>query len=290
MSGLQRIYRRNPLAYPGRAPGFDPSHLVASNTMLSAVAAGANFVNCLNGSNGTVVAGSTPVLPSGGLYGALGPAVNFSLATNPVGKTSYVSFPGSSTNVRTVTIGALLYFLVNGAQAVGVVANDSNGSGVSFRVNNSGTFTLQLAGVASYNSSAVTLNAAGFYFVAASVNTLTGAYCFVLLNLLTGQTTYEALSGSAHTPGSPTGSFVVGNYGNAAAPASEMNGAIAAVAYINGYRPLPQLLAWAADPWSFWYPPTVENLIFNSLKAPSASSFLAAWALGRNVVNGGMAT
>jgi hypothetical protein len=43
---------------------------------------------------------------------------------------------------------------------------------------------------------------------------------------------------------------------------------MAAAMYSTVFPSMATLLAWAADPWSFWYPPEVEQLIDFSLSSP----------------------
>ena len=51
---------RNPLAYPaGVAPGFDPTHVAAKNTLISGIAVGNTYVNLLTGKTPTI--SGTPV-------------------------------------------------------------------------------------------------------------------------------------------------------------------------------------------------------------------------------------
>jgi hypothetical protein len=53
------------------------------------------------------------------------------------------------------------------------------------------------------------------------------------------------------------------------------------------YMSMGALLQWAQRPWDFWYPPTVEDLIFSSLVGASTpvvtvtNRFLPLMGVGR---------
>ncbi len=84
--GLPLLYRRNPLAFPGRAPGFDPIHPAASSAVISAISSGGNFVNLINGNSGTLT--GTPTASIDGTIGATAADVAFqALAVQMWGQT-----------------------------------------------------------------------------------------------------------------------------------------------------------------------------------------------------------
>lgn len=74
----------------------------------------------------------------------------------------------------------------------------------------------------------------------------------------------------------PNGTYGIGNN---VGSSREFNGFIAAAMVGADYLAIPQLLQWAENPWAFWYPPAVQNLIFNSLVTPTVTDTLFAQAM-----------
>lgn len=99
------------------------------------------------------------------------------------------------------------------------------------------------------------------YFVAAS-GFSSGTLNWVIVNLASGQIVAESHACSAFPATSMGGQNIIGN--NSGQP---MLGIVAAAMYSPAYMPLTQLLQWAADPWSFWYP---NDDAFNSLVGVSS--------------------
>jgi hypothetical protein len=250
--GLPLIYRRSPLAFPGRAPGFDQSHPAAASISIgngfSGIAVGSNIVSLLNDVPGTVTAtvGST-------LDGHIGPA--FTTAAS-----GYSSFANQlSVSNAQVTIGAIF---VPSASQVGALFSTGGTNAASTRLY-FGTSTITIGNVNNGSSFTYTFSVGTPYFVAASGN-FSGSsgpnFTCVIVNLATGQTTTFTNTASI-SPTTSNGTYRVGESGNAGA----FNGKIAAVMFALTFLSAAALKNWASRPWDFWYPPTVENLIFAGL-------------------------
>ena len=92
------------------------------------------------------------------------------------------------------------------------------------------------------------------YFAAVSANASTANY--LLLRLDNGTLLTGTSGGAAST--APNGTFVVGNDFSA----GDGSTAFQTAAMASGvFLSMPALVAWAADPWSFWYPPGDDGLV-----------------------------
>ena len=235
------ISLRNKLAYPaGVQPGFDPTHVAAKGMSkgngASGVAMGSGFVSVLWSSY-------TNTSVSKAIFGGVGPAITYPGAaiTNSTGQLS------SST--AALTCGAIIQ----------VPASYSSGSYYSIlsTVDSTGTLFVLHSGVSNaptlllYSNgmtSAFSLSVGTPYFVAASA-LIGGSTNFVAVNLNNGSvsTSTTASAGSNF----PTGNGAIGNYNS-----NPFIGSISAIMWSPSYLSLSQLLQWASDPWSFWYPAT----------------------------------
>jgi hypothetical protein len=87
------------------------------------------------------------------------------------------------------------------------------------------------------------------YFLAISgVSTVGFSIAYTTLD--TGQVFSQFVS-DAGAILSATSSFTIGNLGDGSRP---LNGSIGPTMFSNVLCSLPQLVQWASDPWSFWYP------------------------------------
>ena len=248
---------KNPLVFPGSRPGFDPSHPAAYRPLFSTTAGRGNFTNIFTGGKGTITNGTGA--PAAVMDGRIGPAINFPTS----GGTGFITFPAIGGTITKATFAAIVVPTAVGSNQVFFDSSSTN-NGLSIGLNTSSQFALTLDGVSAV-ASAKALVVGVPYFVAASFNGTTTNLCLARLD--TGQ----IYTSSGAQTGSPvsTGLLVIGNgQGNAREAISN----IAAVMYSFSYLSLPQLRAWSADPWSFWYPRTVENLIMSSLRGPAAAS------------------
>lgn len=265
--GLPRICRPNRLAFPGnRRPGFDPSHPASQKIRLAAIPAGNNFVNLLNAKIGSF----PQSIPSAALFGSVGPTV---FAPGAVLYQVDIG-AGPSETPSAVTMAAIIVPLSDS-----YILSTDNGNGVQLFFSSNTLSTNNWNG--GTTSTGLTVSYSGVpYFVAASWNASSGVA--LVRNLLTGQITsngsfssvgFASDSGTARL-GSPNFHNFVGYYGP--------------MMFNAAFTPLPALLAWADDPWSFWYPPAVERLLFSGLASGGGAppTFNPAWARGCNVING----
>lgn len=261
MSGIERIYRPNPLAYPGRAPGFDPGHIAVKGAIcrFSAVARNGNFHNLLNGKKGTLSG-----TPKRNVSGLIGESASFGN-----GNSDGITFSGQSVvNDTVLTLAGIFH-----------VAADLGSYQCIFATGGSGGYYLYLldTGTLGYysgadQSSGLVPAANTPYFFAASINSTTKAN-FVLTNLATGTITTASITPSFNG-GAPNGTYVIGNQNLAS---NSLDGSVAAVAYVaKAFLSPAQLLAWAADPWAFWYPRTQSNLMFAGLGVSASGTLISA--------------
>lgn len=229
--------RRNPLVYPaGRNPGFDPTHPAAASIKCggSFVPAGGNLVNLLNGAS--CIASTT--LPTQAVLGPIGPCLNFNanVGCQPVG-------PNISITPSSWTIAAICQLIsyttgnhmVASQTGLGRSLKAASGAG-GWEWNNSGSGLLGITPVINVP-----------LFIAASGGN-SGTVNMVQLNLKTGIITKGTASASSYS----SGQMFIGNI--SLTGGDQLLGYIAAVMFSESLVLLQELLAWAADPWSFWYP------------------------------------
>jgi hypothetical protein len=233
------------LGFPGGvAPGFDASHLAASQTRFSGIAMGGNFVDLLTGKPGVVAGGSF----TAGIGGIIGP-YSYSTTSALVSK-----FSGKPATVDTaVTFGAIAMFTSIAASPTYLFnSSDSSGSGVGLAISSAGVLSIGIAGIATI-ASAITLSPNISYFLAASANR-NGAgaydYAFVAQRLDNGQCfRTSGTSGAISAPVASTGAYDCGGRASTTAP----NAQLSAMMYSTNFTPVAALQMWV-DPWSFWYP------------------------------------
>jgi hypothetical protein len=252
---LSPFRSKNRIVYPGdRLPGLDPTHAASQGVVFSGIAAGANFINLLNGAPGTIT-GSTS---TGTLDGVIGPRYQSNSVAGSTGSTKFtISTPGGTGRTYAVIFrSAATLSGTNGLFVEAAGANAQavrhNGTGISFSVGGVGS-----------GSTGITLAASTPYFLAASLPT-GAAWRWALVNLVTGQMTSGTATNAAVTQ--PTTGFIIGNLF-----AGNVSGTdyFAAAMYSTAVLSAAQLAQWAADPWSFWYPPAVESLIGAGLATPT---------------------
>lgn len=271
---LRPLRNPNPLGFPGGVrPGFDASHAAAKQIKFSGVSRGANFGSILKGTVGSLTG-----TPTSAINAFCGVATNYSAST------MNSAFAGFTTNTPAAFTFAVICVPVTLGGATQLIITDgASGSsagtqGIGF--NGSNKWTVGIGStptfIATSSTPAVVANTP--YFIAVSELGGTG-YNIVVSNLRTGQTTSEVVA-TATAISVWTGTFNVGNQ-NAANGARVFQGLIAAVMCSEGYLSVPQLLQWAQDPWSFWYPRTLD--LTQMLVGVSAATFKAAWAMNTNL-------
>jgi hypothetical protein len=254
------IYPSNPLAFPGGAPGFDPTHPMAHGIVpghgFSGVAQGANFIDLLSGQVGA------PTLTSAKNYGPIGPSVLLNSSTSTVAFSGQPLATDTLVTIGTIAIissvsGKQVFFCATGPTVQTgqwLLAHDATGG--------NGVYVAAI-GSADINSG-INLSSSVPYFIAASAN-LSGVANFVVVNLATGAIRFSSVAGSTQSGGVGTGTYYIGAY---QATGYELGGYEASIMYAPVFHCPADLGQWAQRPWGFWYPPTAAQLLFMPLRAP----------------------
>lgn len=242
MLALREQFRASPLAYPGRLAGFDPSHPAAGPVpRFSAIANGANFYNLIKSASGATVGSPTYVIDGG-----IGPAVQLLAASS-----QRASFAGQSIVQDTlITIAAIAVVLSASADKTSfLITTSTTGHGYSLGPNATNQLVFYTPNTGG-GAVGPTLSLNVPYFCAVSFD---GSHVkFLAANLQNGQIQTSATTYTADNA-APNGTYLIGR---SASDAVQINAKIAAVMFSAQFMTPQQLLAWAADPWAFWYPRT----------------------------------
>jgi hypothetical protein len=250
------LLKRPLLAYPGGNPGFDPSHMAAGGTRFSAIATGNGFINLMKGAAGVITNAPAAVID-----GRIGPSVKFANSTDAV------TFANQSVAIdASCTFGCI--FIPN--------ASIGNATLISTSSNASGGFRLSLNSLVPIvtvngnsgpimTGTSLVIGVPYFCGFSYSPNVASNA-TFVLMRLdtgaiLTSSPAYGALSSQASSGTYSVGTRVSGNLVS--------DSTIAAIMYSSALMSKAQLLQWAQDPWSFWYP---QKFDLNMMLGASSSS------------------
>jgi len=236
------LLTRQRLIYPaGFAPGFDPSHPAAvgigKSRGLSAIAATGNFINLLTGIPAVPLHGDSTVT-----IREIGPTANIP-ASGDNG-----SWAGNSTVNATSATMAAIWFPLDTTGFNTLVSNSTTGVGTQLIASQAGNGTVALNNWGNTNWGATPSYVANApHFVAISGNP--SASAGVTINLQTGLVNVS--TGSSGTPTVGNGTYTSGSVANGGSTTQLY---LAATMWSPSYTSLEDLLKWAADPWSFWYP------------------------------------
>ena len=283
-------FRPNKLAFPGGLARINPAHPASRNAVVAAVAApgltaagpgATNFVNLVNGQMGTR-AGSNNIRSV--IFGPLGTTVfnDHSGGTT----TDVTTFPGiynSAGGGLTMSVifsiqadmsasGNSLYLLTDG----GAAPAQAIGTNIAVGYVNLEGF---LGGNGIATNLAINSQTGPFgvpYFCVFSLSALSSLLTSVLVNLATGKTYVYFANEGGPVPTAGDGTIWIGNRNSA----RNWNGWIAAVSYSNTFLSLPQLLQWAQDPWSLWYPQTFDLVDMINTPTQPPPPVAASTALG----------
>ena len=237
-----------PLAFPGRKPGFDPTHVAATSTVMSIVGTMAGGLNVLTGTGPSSQSSSsfaaTPYGPAIVVAGA--PSWQRYSAIKP-GQGPSGGPSGAATIGLIFSIGTLNAFLY----AWGPASGASSGLYVS-----SGGLNIDQHGNSFALGLTVTTNTP--YFVACSNKYVSssGSSVAVLVNLLNGSVQTHSFSSSAIYD---TANY---NYYSLGSDSGVVYANFYAASWSLNYLPIPALLQWAQRPWDFWYPNVQQRLPF----------------------------
>ena len=254
---MQQFAYRNLLAYPGGQPGFNPAHFAAGpSCRFSGVATGNEFISLTDPRQMTIYGSSVLWLQL-----PIGPTLYADTTTY----TGCVQLPCiADAAASAVTFSAIFTTPASLSNSNMLLAIGSFNPKWGVIIATTGSIKLYLNS-STYNVMPITGN--GTWFYAASCSTSIGINA-VLLNLSTGQLRTLVTAGPASLS-QPTASLI-GINGIPNSSAYGFGGGVAAaMASVNNFLSLTQLLAWARDPWSFWYQPTFKQYAQNYITSPT---------------------
>lgn len=248
---IKSLIRRRGLIYPGGfRPGYDPTHIAAANTQFSAISQNGSFVNLVPGFGSllpSTINGTVGYIIDGGIGPAKTPGTN----------NSYIFTSAAVTYSDNIVMAAIIR----------TSASDNSGIFTNTGTNVSAAQLAVFGGSQLYLSpnsggdigSGISLSANTPYFVVGTKTNL-GTFNFLALNLNTGKITTSTVAFSLSGVTGQSG-YTIGyeyEYGDF------FQGRIAAVMHANNFLTMSELLTWAADPWSFWYPTTPSVIAFDA--------------------------
>ena len=245
--------RSNPLLYPAGTPaGVNWAHPASINLIMSAIAASNKNVTSL-------VTPRNPGTPSGTYGGTVTDSILGPVLSTPTGSATLTVPLAPRTTASAVTIAGII--------------RPSNLSGFGTIVEDNGSlFGLLLSpGVPRYYPGAkeptgITLSVNIPYFVAMSG--LGSLHDFVVMNLQTGKL-QTGTNATAFTGGSiNTGVFIGGDAGG-----DTLANYLAAAMMSFTRTPMTELIEWAKDPWSFWYPRINVPIVAAAAAAAAGGAF-----------------
>lgn len=256
---------RNRLSYPaGYSPGIDPTHIAVRKFLrFSGIAQGTNFIRL----DKKPIKGTASGTLTGPIHGVMGPYVrNNNTAAS-------INFAGNSVVAPTSGTLAAIAMVTPGAQTVFFSTTSVAADNVPVLFMDTGTNQLGLGGLTGIpliSLSGIVLAGLTPYFVAASYPTIgSGFVNFVVTNLLTGQISQASVS-NTFTSVAPNGTYCVCGANAIAA----IDAYTAAAMYSTAGLSPADMLAWAGDPWAFWYPDIAamdDFLVGSSFIPPSAT-------------------
>lgn len=244
---------RSRLAYPsGTRPGLDPRHPASVGIWngFSCVAHSTAFLNLVSARRVALTIGTSTV--QNGMQGLTGWMTGLTASATTGNFEFNISAASNlSTVQQTVACICVPQALAQSSVQTLTSTNSSNtGLGLAI-ANSSSVFATNVSSV--NNVSSLTAVVGHPYFVAASITTTT--LHMVVADLSTGKIVSNAFA-AAYTLSSANTFFLL----NVPGSGSSFAGLMAAAMQSSALLTAPQLLAWANDPWSFWYPRRAQNL------------------------------
>jgi hypothetical protein len=270
---------RDQYAFPYWAtPGIDPTHIAFSNGGQLRFFGFATPSGMLSYANGRVTRGVPGSAVTFSVDGMMGPI----LTGGTGGATTTTTFANQGAVADTVHTMAAIYKPLTFTAAFTpsyIYTTSTSNAGVGFEINiGSSTATPQPLGfnpnvasdgnvISSSSPVVVSLNIPYFIIVSYGGAATTNSVIFLLKNLLTGVTRTQTIASTATALGTNNATHSVGS----SQTSRGLNGSIAAVAHISTFLSIPELLYWAQDPWSFWYP-TYGDDVFSTIVGKAATS------------------
>lgn len=247
---MGRIITRNPLAFPcGVRPGFNPEHRASVNRRFSGTPQGSNYINVLTGKVGNLTLSSGPI--SSFNHGLLGPCVQVpsyfmqqcsTFEPYPVAVSEDCTLAGFT--AQTIPAGDVAMFANNGGNG-NLFGNCAvrRGSNLIWAMQNVVSVgpTGQAFFPVDWNSY--------FYAMSWSKGNVNGVNC-VSIDLSNGKIVTEFMGSSSFASLGGTGGASCLGPGNS----NSMDGFFGPHMWSATYMTMPELVAWANDPWAFWYP------------------------------------
>jgi hypothetical protein len=242
--------RRSSLNYPlGAMPGFNETHPasrgIGPGSGFVGVAMGDNFLNLLDGGVGTKSGGGAITAN----YSEFGPAIT-------VTGTSVLTYPGFPTTFDAANTMGAIYWLANTTDITFLIHSSSANNGIELKTSGPGLIFDVFGGTAvTFSSSLV---AQQMLFLGLSGHYASQTVNFVVMNLENGTLFKKVDTGFLAAGTAPNGTYSIGNSGSGVSPAT---GRLCASMMSPAYLSMSELVQWAYDPWSFWYPPVTRNTI-----------------------------
>jgi hypothetical protein len=214
---------------------------------------GNSFINLVTGVKATIQGGS-PALKMSPLTGQ---GVDFSATSSRLVTTGIQETP-----LRGVTIAAIVTPFSTSVSFGTIIASGNRTTGDFGLVMDSGIFQLFEAGGGHFILGEPSYAANRPYFVVLSK--VTGTLIIAITDLTNGEVWVGSTMDLTSFTSASAATFIIGGQSSSGASQS----LISALMFSNDGLSLWDLLAWAHDPWSFWYPRIVRKITGMSLQGP----------------------
>jgi hypothetical protein len=250
---------KNPFIYPGGLPSFDLGHPASQG-----IAWGGSYI-AGNTTFTRLDQAQVPTILSTGLVGSISSiGKGLSTAGNGVNNT-FTTLGGASP--PSITAAAIFTATLPVTGFGGIITNSSTSDqGLEIKTNGAG-FNVLLAIASGSLTSAILQPINTPLFIAASWRP--GFSALVQVNLSNGITYIETLAGPASTIAFTT-TTILGND-----PYNDpFSGNLACAMLSAAYLTPQQLLLWANEPWRFWYPDRISDIINLSYRGSGGGAFV----------------
>lgn len=276
---------RNPLAFPGGSPGLDLSHIAYNGNsaaggggsyyqiLLSAVAlsSGVGFLRLNRAFGGDPTIGTQSGAATA-VMDSIGPTWRSASSGGAQAFSWAMATPASQIGNQ-LTFAAICRPSSLATSLILSIGQNVSPGQAGLIINNTGTcFALDWGNV-NYNFTNLVPVINHPYFVLASTNRFGTTMNGLMLDLSTGVMVTQSLSPASSSPNIITVKMMIGNW--VLSPVLSFPGGIAAAAMIISFLTIPNMLAWAKNPWDFWYPPIVGNFLSMGGRAVQAPVDLA---------------
>lgn len=254
------MFGRDGWGRPRQILGVDPNHPCAGNVKFCAYVVGQKYLDAQRGQSSAYAAGSS-------IAAANKPFIGPSLG-GPSSGSANVGFANRPVVAdKVITLAAILTVTGSGNYSSLSSTDCEGGGGLGLSVNDYVLY-LNIPGVGA-DTSGPTLVSGQPYFVAASLNTVSGVLNYVARNLATGKISVSVATGQTSTPYNPTS--YPGSYFAQGAPYY-----IGMIFAAGQYHSLGDLLQWALDPWGIFQQP--DNFLTAGYATAAQRAALAARA------------